>query len=178
MNPTFSLVAFATLTLGFIAGLRTGVSRAKRAAANRLPLSKRHLIGWILIGGGCGCLLAGVECALYTGNFLRQADQVPGQVTSLRPLAGREDAAAPTFVFTDTAGVAHAVEAARYSSPPKFQVGEKISVYYTHDDPTHAVIDTFGNLWGLATVTAVLGAIYLPLGLFLVGVQRSPAPRK
>jgi hypothetical protein len=172
MNPNLSIIAFATLTLGFIAGLRFGVARAKRAAANHLPLSKRHLVGWILIGLGCGCLLAGAECALYSWNFLRDADRAPGQVIALRPLAGHEDAAAPTFTFVDAAGRTNTVEAPRYSSPPKFKIGEKISVLYAHDDPAHAVIDTFGNLWGLATVTAVLGAVYLPLGLFLVGRSR------
>lgn len=113
-------------------------------------------------------LIAAMIAGLYTWSFSRNAVQAAGTVIEMRESKDSESGGisySPTFQFQDTSGVQHTVASHIYSSPPEFQVGDKVTVLYRTENPDGAVIDTFWQLWGLPAVLSLIGIIFLFVGL-------------
>ncbi len=51
------------------------------------------------------------------------------------------------------------------SSPPAYDKGEVVGVFFNPADPKDARLDGFFDLWGGATIVGGLGAIFLAVGV-------------
>lgn len=118
-------------------------------------------------------MLAGA-LALYvnTRTFLQEATQAPGTVVELLPV--RSDGSTtwkPVVRFTTGAGREVEVRSSSSSSPPAYERGETVTVYYRPEAPASARISGFFSLWGGAVILASLGGVF-----FLVGAAGFVVP--
>jgi hypothetical protein len=165
------IVVLVVLAVGIWLGFLIGFSRAMREAAARMQRPKRPVIAWFLIAGASICLAVAVSASLYSWHFVSTAARATGTVTELREHTDKEHDStsyAPTFSFRDAAGVEHTVVSTLYSSPPQHRIGETVPVLYRPTDPQSARVDGYWYLWGLPTITGLLGGFYLPVGLVVL----------
>ncbi|MGC3996046.1 MAG: DUF3592 domain-containing protein [Anaeromyxobacter sp.] len=118
---------------------------------------------FLLIGLG---LLAGAGAlALHTRAFLAQAVRAPGTVLELDwrrsdngrvayPVVGFQTADGQQIVFTENAG----------SSPPAYDEGEAVEVFYLADRPHEAKLDGVFSLWGGSLILGGIGLVFTLVG--------------
>jgi hypothetical protein len=54
------------------------------------------------------------------------------------------------------------------SSPPAYEVGERVTILYDPTSPKEAKINSFGELWLWPLLLGILGGLDLLTGLFLL----------
>jgi hypothetical protein len=118
------------------------------------------------IGGGAVGLVASVWWVLSTWQFELTARRAEGTVTELVKLGTPDrygQAYAPRFEFRTSDGEQQVVDSNIGGSPAGFSVGDRVTVLYRPDDPSHAKIDSVGQLWVLpfAGVTASIVAMVI-----------------
>jgi hypothetical protein len=113
----------------------------------------------------CTCVaFAGVAVwtALHTRAWVQASTDAQGQVIALSPVVDQEGGQtnyAPIFRFTARDGQMYTITSNTSSNPPAFQVGERVSVLYQSDQPQHARINRFLQLWLLPLVFAILAFV-------------------
>jgi hypothetical protein len=166
------ILLLVVLAAGVWIGFVLGFSKSMRVAATRMQSpSKRPLLGRLIVGAGCLCLLVAIGATLYSWNFIRTARRTSGKVTGLREQTDNDSGQrsyAATFSFRDDAGVEHTIESSLYSDPPLNHVGDTVSVLYQPAAPDGARVDGFWHHWALTTVAGLLGALYVPGGLVVL----------
>ena len=158
---TLILVTFA-LAVGIYLGFLLGFSRAMQKAAVKIQRTPRSGVAKIVVGLGCAVLLGALISLVHTWRFTRVAQRAVGEVVAMRGTTDTENGGisyAPTFRFQDAGGSQHTVSSTLYSSPPEFQLGDRVQVLYRSDDPGVARIDSYWQVWGLASVLGILGAV-------------------
>ncbi len=68
-------------------------------------------------------------------------------------------------------GVAWQVQARIRSNPPRFKVGDRVTVYHDRQDPSKALIGTFLELWFPSLALGFLAGIFF---ILWVGALREP----
>ncbi len=118
-----------------------------------------------LIFGGVGFILLAIAGLLYfrERNFLERAELVTGVVSDL-DYGGSDGGYCPVIDFETKRG-----EPVRYfgnvcSSPPSYDIGERVEVLY---DPANIRTVQMNGFWSQYVGVVVLGAIGLPF--FLIG---------
>jgi len=129
-------------------------------------------VRWVF--GIVGLAMLAGALALYVDarTFLREAAQAPGTVVELLPV--RSDGSTtwkPVVRFTTEAGREVEVTSSSSSSPPAYERGETVTVYYRPEAPAKARISGFFSLWGGAVILASLGGVF-----FLVGAAGFVVP--
>jgi hypothetical protein len=121
----------------------------------------------------CGSLFF----ANQTLTFVRASLKTQGTVVRLRKVNGRKRQAnyAPVFAFTDAAGHSFTVNSHSVSNPPSYSIGDTVPVLYQPDDPQHATIDSFVELWLWALIGGSIGALFTGLS-FWGPMWRSRSP--
>lgn len=161
------ILLLVVLTVGIWLGFMIGFSKALRAAAFQMQRPRRRLIGIIITSlGGFGVAVACVA-ALYSWNFRRTAERTTGSVTGLREQAGSDSGPrvfAPIVSFIDASGGQHTIESTLYQSPVPYRVGESVGVLYQPKAPKRARIDGYSHLWGVTTISGLLGLLYVIVG--------------
>jgi len=122
------------------------------------------VIGLVLLVGG------GVSFQ-HTRRFLATAVSVPGVVTEnvwqdLRPSnnAVRGDFY-PRIRFRTRDGQEISLITNTGSNPPSFRVNEPVAILYDPQQPYHASIQSFSELWFLPTLLGGMGIIFCSVGL-------------
>ena len=130
--------------------------------------SSRRSIAGMMIGGGSICALAALVSLLFGWRFVHSAARADARVIQMVEKHGEYGKLhAPVFVFRDANGAEYTVRSKTGTNPPKYQVGDTVSVLYSPENPERAKIDWFFSLWGLPFVTGLLAAFHLPVGLLV-----------
>lgn len=76
----------------------------------------------------------------------------------------------PVFEYT-VAGRRHSFESMNASSPPSYRVGQQVEILYNPEDPDDAVVNSFGELWLVATLLCP-ATLVVALVVNLIGFTR------
>ena len=126
-----------------------------------------------------GTVLLAVAIALgwHTRQFLASSQRAVGTVVDLLPSrssSGGSVMYSPVFEFRAADGRMHEVRSSVASSPPGYEEGEEVTVWYPAGAPGQARLDSFFELWGGATIVGGIGAVFFAIGAGLwVGGLRS-----
>ena len=85
---------------------------------------------------------------MKTAKFLEVALGAEGKVLRMEKRKSSEGAIYyPVFSFIDREGKEHEIHSSYGSYPPRYEVGDSISVLYEPQNPRKAEIDSFLSLW-------------------------------
>lgn len=117
-----------------------------------------RIIGVITIISAISTLALGVFFFVKTNRFLKTAVRTKGKVVDNKRSDSNGDVYRPVFSFVDDSGKKYIVQSSFGSYPPKYEIGESISVFYDPQNPQHAKIDSFEILW-LIPVLLFIGPV-------------------
>ena len=121
-----------------------------------------RIIGKVFGIFGAVMFLIALVFMVTTLLFISQASVATGTV--LRESFGGRTYRA-TISFITAAGQDVQFDSSVRTSPPEFQVGQKVRVYYNQDDPGgSARVDSFISLWFLPGLFALLGLVFSAIG--------------
>ncbi|HEX2914482.1 MAG TPA: DUF3592 domain-containing protein [Chloroflexia bacterium] len=118
-----------------------------------------------LIFGAIGALALLIVLIFTIGNltFISQAATANGTVINLKQ-GGR--AYFPVIRFSTSAGQAIQFTGNNGSSPPEFQIGQNVKVFYKPDNPaSSAKADSFLSFWFEAMLAGIFALIFGGIGL-------------
>ncbi len=73
---------------------------------------------------------------------------------------------APIFQFRTADGEKQTVESRTRSNPPRYDVGEQVTVIYPPGAPQEAEIDRFLNLWAGPLIAWIVGSVFFGVGVW------------
>ena len=141
--------------------------------------TKRPAIAWTLIGIGGVFLVVALAFSLHAWHFTRIAQRTTANVIEMLSQTDKDSGMvtyAPTFKFQAADGSPHTVSSSFYSAPPAFHVGDSVTVLYRSDDPQTARIDSYWQVWGIASLFGIFGSVLLPAGLVVLFWPKITAP--
>jgi hypothetical protein len=132
---------------------------------------------------GAGLLAGGIYSFWRTRQFLRTAETAEGSVVQLswQQSSGRHGpswTAYPQIRFQTAEGRSILFFASVGSNPPSYAAGQPVKVLYDPQNPYHAEIDSFGQLWTLSIVFTGLGLFFSAPQAVLVVWQRASARKR
>jgi hypothetical protein len=114
----------------------------------------------LVAGGVCGIVWS-VIAGFRTSNFIKRAIETAGEVIDLQKSRGSGQFGnydyAPIFRFATAEGKSYTITSKVGSSPPGFNVGERVRVRYDATDPENARIETAFQTWGETIIPMVIG---------------------
>ena len=121
------------------------------------------LVG-VLMLGGAGLLYQ------HTTKFIASAGKAQGEVTQLlRVESSRRNSSdtwRPLVRFKAPSGeIIEFSPSSSSSSPPAYDKGEVVGVFFNLTHPQDARLDGFFDLWGGATIVGGLGTVFLAFAL-------------
>lgn len=127
--------------------------------ARRTPVvgSKVVAVTFSLIGSVF--LMVGVGFGWSSCSLLGVAERTEGTVIRLAGNGPRRGTAPVVEFFLD--GNRREFQSWLSTSPPQFNVGDKVTVLYDPNDPQRASIESFVTLWLFPTIFGGIGAVML-----------------
>jgi hypothetical protein len=125
---------------------------------------RRKLIAGFMLSAAALCLVVAIVSFIYSWNFISHAARATGQVTSLTERSGNYY---PVVSFDDAGGDHHTLYSSMGSSPPGYQVGDRVTILYAPGNPANARIDSFLSTWIIPLVMGTLAMSYILLGLII-----------
>lgn len=114
-------------------------------------------------------IIAGV---LYfrTASFIERAERTEGEIIEMVARSGSKGSTtyAPVFTFADASGASHTIHSSTSSYPPRYHVGEKVTVLYDPKLPKDATLDGFFSLWGITVILGGMGILELIMGYIFI----------
>jgi len=130
-----------------------------------------RIIGLVMTLSGISGLGLGIYFFTRTNNFLETAVKTQGKILANEERSSDGDNLyVPIFSFADKKGKEHHARSSWGFYPPKYKVGDSISVVYDPCDPTKADIDSFTNLWLSSVMSFALSVPGLLFGLLFIFV--------
>ncbi|RSZ37130.1 MULTISPECIES: DUF3592 domain-containing protein [unclassified Variovorax] len=120
-----------------------------------------------LVFGAVGIVLCAVAWLLHhnTTSFIESASRTQGEVVRLLHVESSERNESGTWKplvrFNAPSGEIIEFAPSSSSSPPAYEVGETVDVFFDPRNPQEARLDGFFSLWGGAAITGGLGAVFL-----------------
>ena len=125
------------------------------------------LFGLIFFGIGGGL-------TLHQRTFERQGAQAEGQVVSLSSRCDDDGCSySPVVRFETQTGRAITFETTYSSNPPAYDVGERVTVVYSLENPEKAVIKGQGQLFRIIFMAVGGVIIAVGMGLFFSNIRDS-----
>jgi len=131
---------------------------------------------WVSILSGIFALIGGVMLVAAARQFarrrifLRHSAIALGRIVSLTEnREGDEISYFPKVKFQTPSGREVTFQSAMGSSSEAGRIGHIVAVRYRSDQPHVAEINSFMSLWGLTLLFGALGAVFLFVGLGIVG---------
>lgn len=114
------------------------------------------------IFGFVGLLLLGVGILLYAINaeIVKDENKTEGIVTAL----SGSGTVAPTFSYT-WKGQSYEYVSTLASSPPAFDLHERVALYVNPEKPEEIVVDTFSERWLAITIFVCIGGVFTFLSI-------------
>jgi len=138
-----------------------------------------------LVFGAVGLVLCAVAWLLHhnTASFIASASRTQGEVMRLLYVESskRNESGTwkPLVRFKAPSGEIVEFAPSSSSSPPAYEVGETVDVFFDPNDPQDAMLDGFFSLWGGAAITGGLGLVFLLVTAGLLFMPASaPAKRR
>lgn len=138
-----------------------------------------------LVFGAVGLVLCAIAWLLHhnTASFIASASRTQGEVMRLLYVESskRNESGAwkPLVRFKAPSGEIVEFAPSSSSSPPAYEVGETVDVFFAPNDPQDAMLDGFFSLWGGAAITGGLGLVFLLVTAGLLFMPASaPAKRR
>ncbi|NVM87774.1 hypothetical protein FHT32_001413 [Variovorax sp. SG517] len=138
-----------------------------------------------LVFGAVGLVLCAVAWLLHhnTASFIASASRTQGEVMRLLYVESskRNESGTwkPLVRFKAPSGEIIEFAPSSSSSPPAYEVGETVDVFFDPNDPQDAMLDGFFSLWGGAAITGGLGLVFLLVTAGLLFMPASaPAKRR
>jgi len=138
-----------------------------------------------LVFGAVGLVLCAVAWLLHhnTATFIASAGRTQGEVMRLLHVESskRNESGTwkPLVRFKAPSGEIIEFAPSSSSSPPAYEVGETVDVFFDPNDPQDAMLDGFFSLWGGAAITGGLGLVFLLVTAGLLFMPASaPAKRR
>jgi len=128
----------------------------------------------------------GIYSFANTKNFLMKAVKTKGKVLDLKEYSSGDGVVyRPVFSFMDNAGNNHTIHSTWGSNPPRYGIGDSVSVLYDPEEPENAKTDSFFDLW-LYSIIGVFGGIvcvfmgllYLSIAPVIIRKKRLKRPRE
>jgi len=128
---------------------------------------KKLITGFTILG----LLLIAISILLFvnTQHFLKTSIAANGKVTAL--IQGSKSGVAPEVSFIANNGKEYVFSSSFYSSPPSYSIGENIKVLYLPQNPHHAKIDDFTNIWCGPLILFIIGFIFSAVGAFFMRIS-------
>ncbi len=117
-------------------------------------------IGWLLLVVGLGLLGGAAYVARGTAAFLRSAERVEGAVVAL---VG-SDTYAPRVEYRLPSGETRTFTGRIRSSPPAYDVGERVTLSYDPRQPGEVRLHGTFSLWGFPIILGGLGLLFGGVG--------------
>ena len=138
-----------------------------------------------LVFGAVGLVLCAVAWLLHhnTATFIASAGRTQGEVMRLLHVESskRNESGTwkPLVRFKAPSGEIIEFAPSSSSSPPAYEVGETVDVFFDPNAPQDAMLDGFFSLWGGAAITGGLGLVFLLVTAGLLFMPASaPAKRR
>jgi len=118
---------------------------------------------WLWIFPGIGALMLAGAVGIQVARFSDQAHmaRTEGSVVDI-------EGGCPTVSFTSLDGTLGEYHSGTCSTPPSFDIGERVTVYYDPQNLERARIDSFEQNWIGSLILGGIGAVFLALGLLFV----------
>jgi len=118
---------------------------------------------WLWIFPGIGALMLAGAVGIQVARFSDQAHmaRTEGSVVDI-------EGGCPTVSFTSLDGTLGEYQSSTCSTPPSFDIGERVTVYYDPQNLERARIDSFEQNWMGSLILGGIGAVFLALGLLFV----------
>ena len=118
---------------------------------------------WLWIFPGIGALMLAGAVGIQVARFSDQAQmtRTEGSVVDI-------EGGCPTVSFTSLDGTLGEYHSGTCSTPPSFDIGERVTVYYDPQNLERARIDSFEQNWIGSLILGGIGAVFLALGLLFV----------
>jgi hypothetical protein len=134
-------------------------------------------LSWVFLLIGLGLLGGAGYAASRVAAFVRGATAAEGTVVELVPSTStdndghRSTTYRPVVEYQAGEGEPRTFTDGMGSSPPAFDVGERVTVLYDPARPTDARIRATFSLWGVPMIVGGIGAVFAVLGGVLLGVR-------
>jgi len=113
-----------------------------------------------LVFGGIGMVML-VLTLIFGG---REVLATSGMLSSVGEVVAFQGRNKPVVRFPTSARQAITIVGGTSSSPPAYDIGEQVRVYYDPAQPTHAFIDTYLERWFLPTLFGGFGVLFSLIG--------------
>ncbi len=131
-------------------------------------------IGWLLLVVGIGLLGGAAYVASRTAAFLRSAEQVEGTVVAL---VG-SDTYAPRVEYRLPSGETRTFTSGVRTSPPAYDVGERVTVSYDPQRPGAVRLHGTFSLWGFPIFLGGFGLVLGGAGGVMLAVRAARRRRE
>ena len=117
---------------------------------------------------GALLLVVGTILWINTRMFIARAQQVRGSVDHMKYRHSSDGSGyAPAFKFKTLKGESIEFASRTYSDPPEFKAGQDVDILYDPQNPQRARLNKGANLYFMPLLVAVLGIIFLAVGVAL-----------
>lgn len=134
-------------------------------------------LGWLALLLGLAMLAGAGYAASRTAAFLRIAASADGTVVALDESVStdsdgrRSRTYRPVVEFAPASGAVRTFTSRTGSSPPAYDVGERVTVLYDPQDPDDARLKGTFSLWGLAIILGGIGVGFAGIGGGMIAVR-------
>jgi len=120
---------------------------------------------------GIGLLFLAARRLAKKLAFLQDSLTAPGEIIRFIEVPdGIEKSYFPEVMFHTSEGREITFQSEMGSNVPSYEIGDKVRVRYSRNQPADAEIDSFFALWGLVLILGLLGGVFSFVGLgILIG---------
>ncbi|GHB68865.1 DUF3592 domain-containing protein [Persicitalea jodogahamensis] len=120
----------------------------------------------VLLLVGTLALVGGIYLFVGKLEFLKNSVVVDGVVSDLDSRSSKNGRTYyPVITYRGAGGREQTFVSSVGSSPASYEIGESVRVRYEAGKPSTAVIAAFWEIWGIVSIAAGLGLIFLAIGI-------------
>lgn len=134
------------------------------------------IIKYLFSAVGLALLLGALVSYQHSSDFLDSALSTQGTVVGMEKSRGADSTSYfPIIEYVTNEGQKLQFRSSTGSSRPAYSIGETVEVLYSPQQTEDARLNSYFSLWGAALILAILGAVFLFVGviIMLVGVLKN-----
>jgi hypothetical protein len=128
-------------------------------------------VWWIVTAFPAILLVVGLAMLAEAIIFTTKAERTRGEVVDVSRHYGGESGVSymPTIRYRRDDGRTFEAATRIASSDYDYQIGERVDILYSYDDPQEVRIDSFFSLYGPGLIFAVIGALFIRVIMWVRG---------